>query len=105
MRARVCALLSTHADIARACVLACVHAHVLCPHPRRSQIEFAPTAAIVGGLVASEVIKIIDGTWRPVNNALFVDGTTSDGLVQRLGPAFERASGSVDTGAFKPLKA
>ena len=50
-------------------------------------------------MVASEVIKVISGKERPINNAFFFDGATGDGMVQRLGPSFECPWG-VDKGAF-----
>lgn len=68
-----------------------------------SAIELAPVCAIVGGLIASEVLKVISGKERPINNALFFDGTTSDGVVLRLGPAFDCPWG-VDKGAFKEFR-
>jgi len=51
--------------------------------------ELSPVSAIVGGMVASEVIKVISGKETPINNAFFFNGETSDGIVQRLGPSFE----------------
>ena len=54
------------------------------------------------GMVASEVIKVISGKERPINNALFFEGLTSDGLVQRLGPSFDCTWG-LDKGAFKEV--
>ena len=56
-----------------------------------------------GGVVASEVIKVISGKERPINNAFFYDGALSDGLVQRLGPSFDAPWG-VDKGDFKPVR-
>lgn len=63
-------------------------------------IEFAPVAAVVGGMVAAEVTKLIGGKDKPINNALFFDGTTSDGIVVRLGPSYDAPWGR-DTGDFK----
>ena len=67
--------------------------------------ELAPVAAIVGGMVANEVIKVISGKERPINNCLFFDGDKCDGLVQRLGPSFEvgEFTSYVDKGEFKRL--
>ena len=65
--------------------------------------ELAPVCAIVGGMVASEVVKIISGKERPINNVLFFDGASSDGIVQRLGPSFD-CSWGLDRGDFKPVK-
>ena len=64
--------------------------------------ELAPVCAILGGMVASEVIKIISGKERPINNAFFFDGVTSDGICLRLGPSFE-CPGGVDKGEFKAV--
>jgi ubiquitin-like 1-activating enzyme E1 A len=65
--------------------------------------ELAPVCAVVGGMVASEVIKIISNKERPVNNTFFFDGTSADGIILRLGPSFDTSSG-VDKGEFKELK-
>ena len=65
--------------------------------------ELAPVCAVVGGMVASEVIKIISNKERPVNNSFFFDGTSADGIILRLGPSFDTSSG-VDKGEFKVLK-
>jgi molybdopterin/thiamine biosynthesis adenylyltransferase len=66
--------------------------------------ELAPVCAIVGGMVASEVIKIISGKERPINNVFFFDGSTSDGIFQRLGPSFDCPWG-LDKGGFKKVDA
>lgn len=56
---------------------------------RHADAELAPVCAIVGGVVASEVIKIISGKGAPINNAFFFDALqTSEGSVQRLGPSY-----------------
>jgi len=56
---------------------------------RHADAELAPVCAIVGGVVASEVIKVISGKGAPINNAFFFDALqTSEGCVQRLGPSF-----------------
>ena len=68
---------------------------------RHAQAEMAPVCAVVGGVVASEVIKIISGKGAPINNAFFFDALdTSEGIVQRLGPSFSCPWG-VDAG--KPV--
>ena len=72
---------------------------VACPHS-----QLAPISAIVGGMIASEVIKIISGKERPINNALFFDGATSDGLCQRLGPSFDLGPRGVHKGEFTVLR-
>lgn len=50
-----------------------------------STIELSPICAVVGGIVAGEVIKVISGSEAPLNNALFFDGKTGEGLVLRIG--------------------
>ena len=67
-----------------------------------SGIELAPVCAIVGGIVASEVIKVISGKELPINNAFFFDGLASNGIVQRLGPSFDCPWG-IDKGDFKEV--
>ncbi len=50
--------------------------------------ELAPVCAIMGGMVATEVIKIIGGKEAPINNVLLFDATASTdaaGVVARLG--------------------
>lgn len=37
-----------------------------------ARTELAPVSAIVGGMVASEVIKVISGKERPMNNSFFL---------------------------------
>lgn len=47
---------------------------------RHADAELAPVCAIVGGVVASEVIKVISGKGAPINNAFFFDALqTSEG--------------------------
>ena len=67
-------------------------------------IELAPVSAILGGMVGSEVIKIISGKERPINNLFVFNGKTSDGVVQRLGPSFDCPWG-LDKGDFKEVRA
>ena len=68
---------------------------------RHAEAEMAPVCAVVGGVVASEVIKIISGKGAPINNAFFFDALdSSEGHVQRLGPSFDCPWG-VDEG--KPV--
>ena len=70
---------------------------------RHAQAEMAPVCAVVGGVVASEVIKIISGKGAPINNAFFFDALdTSEGIVQRLGPSFSCPWG-VDEGKATKL--
>jgi len=65
-------------------------------------LELAPVCAVLGGMIASEVVKIIGGKERPIHNALFFDGVSADGVVQRLGPSFDCPWG-LDKGEFKAL--
>lgn len=65
--------------------------------------ELAPVCAVMGGMIANEVIKLISGADRPINNALFFDGRSCDGVVQRLGPSFDCPSG-LDSGAWVPVE-
>ena len=47
---------------------------------RHAEAELAPVCAVVGGVVASEVIKAISGKGAPINNAFFFDALqTSEG--------------------------
>ena len=64
-------------------------------------VELAPVTAIVGGMIASEVIKIISGKELPINNAFFFDGDSCDGVVLHLGPSFSLPGGVIDNGKFK----
>ena len=71
---------------------------------RHADAELAPVCAIVGGVVASEVIKIISGKGAPINNAFFFDALdTSEGIVQRLGPSFDCPWG-LEKGEFKEVR-
>lgn len=58
---------------------------------RHADAELAPVCAIVGGVVASEVIKVISGKGAPINNAFFFDALqTSEGAPSgshRMSPA------------------
>lgn len=52
---------------------------------RHADAELAPVCAIVGGVVASEVIKVISGKGAPINNAFFFDALqTSEGAPPSL---------------------
>ena len=59
--------------------------------------------AVVGGIVAADVIKIISGKEPPINNAFFYDGATGEGVVQRLGPTHAAPWGK-DSGSPKLLE-
>lgn len=59
-------------------------------------VELSPICAIMGGMVAAEVIKIISGRDAPINNLLLLDAATpSDaaGVTVRYGPAFQSDNG------------
>ena len=56
--------------------------------------------AVVGGVIANEIIKIISGKERPINNAFLFDALSGEGVVQRLGPCFDCPWG-IDKGEFK----
>mmetsp|Transcript_6954 Transcript_6954/g.22819 ORF Transcript_6954/g.22819 Transcript_6954/m.22819 type:complete len:383 (-) Transcript_6954:453-1601(-) len=63
---------------------------------KNASTELAPVCAIMGGMVAAEVIKIISGKDAPINNLFLFDAaTTSDaaGVIARYGPAFETEQG------------
>lgn len=47
--------------------------------------ELSPVAAIVGGVFAGEVIKVVSGKDMPLNNFFFYDGIDSTGLVEQIG--------------------
>ena len=42
-------------------------------------VELSPICAIMGGMVAAEVIKIISGRDAPINNLLLLDAATPSG--------------------------
>ena len=67
-----------------------------------ANLELAPVTAIVGGILAAEVIKVIGARDRPINNVIFFDGVTADGFVQRVGPSFDCPWG-LDKGEFKEV--
>ena len=70
-----------------------------------SEVELAPVCAIVGGVIASEVIKVISGKERPLNNTFIFEGNPDmNGYVMRIGPSFDCPWG-VDNGVFKEEKA
>ena len=64
-----------------------------------------PLTAIVGGVIASEVIKVISGKERPLNNTFIFEGNPDmNGYCMRIGPSFDCPWG-VDNGVFKEEKA
>eukprot|EP00316_Scyphosphaera_apsteinii_P020487 CAMPEP_0119314624 /NCGR_PEP_ID=MMETSP1333-20130426/33409_1 /TAXON_ID=418940 /ORGANISM="Scyphosphaera apsteinii, Strain RCC1455" /LENGTH=372 /DNA_ID=CAMNT_0007319773 /DNA_START=20 /DNA_END=1135 /DNA_ORIENTATION=+ len=55
-------------------------------------MEVPAVCAIMGGMVASEVVKIISGQEAPINNVFLFDATTDSGgagVVVRMGPSFK----------------
>ena len=50
---------------------------------------FYPVNAIVGGVMAQEVIKAVSGKDTPHNNFFFYDGVSTTGMVQKINPAQE----------------
>lgn len=51
----------------------------------RDGCAIGPVCAIVGGILAAEVIKAISQKDAPHNNFFFYDGATSDGKIARIG--------------------
>eukprot|EP00045_Choanoeca_perplexa_P003612 m.32232 g.32232 ORF g.32232 m.32232 type:complete len:329 (+) comp12140_c0_seq1:45-1031(+) len=47
--------------------------------------ELNPAAAILGGVLGGEIIKVVSGKDEPVDNIFLWDATTSNGTVYRLG--------------------
>uniref|UniRef100_A0A7S3B1H5 THIF-type NAD/FAD binding fold domain-containing protein n=1 Tax=Haptolina ericina TaxID=156174 RepID=A0A7S3B1H5_9EUKA len=68
-----------------------------------AKAELSPICAVVGGIVAAEVIKIISGKEAPINNAFFFDGASGDGVVQRVGPSFNTPWG-MDSGVPRKME-
>jgi len=54
---------------------------------RGARAELAPVAAVVGGELAQEVLKVVTGKELPFNNHFFFDGITCAGQVEALGRA------------------
>ncbi|KAL1523485.1 hypothetical protein AB1Y20_018423 [Prymnesium parvum] len=52
-------------------------------------VELSPICAVLGGVVAAEVIKIIGRKEVPLSNSFFFDGNSGEGVVLRLGPSFD----------------
>ena len=64
---------------------------------RSAGAELAPVCAVVGGMVAAEVVKIISGKEEPINNSFFYEALEGNGVVKRLGPS-TRCPWGVDRG-------
>jgi ubiquitin-like 1-activating enzyme E1 A len=47
--------------------------------------EFVPVSAIVAGIAAQEMIKILSANDEPLNNFFFYDSSDGSGLVERIG--------------------
>ena len=58
----------------------------LCEVYRLQGRDLSPVAAVVGGIVAQEVIKVLSGKDEPLGNCFFFDGQQSRGLVERFVP-------------------
>jgi len=56
---------------------------------RVSAVEFGPTSAIFGGLIAAEVVKVVSGKDEPYNNVMLFNAHTSTAIVKRLPPLQE----------------
>lgn len=46
--------------------------------------ELSPVAAIVGGVIAQEIIKLLSGNDEPLSNCFVFDGATSRGTIEKL---------------------
>ncbi|KAJ1920212.1 E1 ubiquitin-activating protein aos1 [Mycoemilia scoparia] len=51
-----------------------------------ARIEYPPTNAIVGGMLAQEILKVITGKEFPVTNFFLFDGMTNEGSVNSVFP-------------------
>lgn len=47
-------------------------------------VEFMPVSAIVGGIAAQEMIKILSANDEPLNNFFFYDSSDGSGLVEKI---------------------
>ncbi|MXQ92918.1 hypothetical protein E5288_WYG017548 [Bos mutus] len=48
--------------------------------------EMAPVCAVVGGILAQEIVKALSQRDPPHNNFFFFDGMKGNGIVECLGP-------------------
>jgi hypothetical protein len=48
--------------------------------------DLAPTCAILGGIVAQEIIKIVSGKGQPLSNVFTFDGLHGPGLIDSIAP-------------------
>ena len=48
--------------------------------------ELSPVCAVVGGVLAQEVIKAISGKDRPYTNCFLYDGQQNTGIIEILQP-------------------
>lgn len=53
---------------------------------RSCSFSLAPVAAIVGGMWGREVVKVVSGRDKPLNNFFFFNAGTSAGSVETVGP-------------------
>eukprot|EP00053_Salpingoeca_punica_P010266 m.92439 g.92439 ORF g.92439 m.92439 type:complete len:353 (+) comp15332_c1_seq1:31-1089(+) len=54
--------------------------------------ELGPVAAVVGGILGSEIIKAISGKDEPLKNCFLYDGLETTGLVECLAPEEKKAA-------------
>jgi ubiquitin-like 1-activating enzyme E1 A len=47
--------------------------------------ELSPVCALVGGIVAQEIIKLVSGNDAPLQNIFLYNGLDGDGIVEFLG--------------------
>ena len=50
-----------------------------------NRAQFAPTCAVLGGLLGQEVVKVLARKELPVNNILLLDATDGAAVVKRVG--------------------
>ena len=56
--------------------------------------DLSPVAAIVGGIVAQEIIKVLSGKDEPLGNTFVFDGHQSRGMIEKLMPQQTSVSSS-----------
>lgn len=49
-----------------------------------ARVEFTPVCAILGGILAQDVLKVVSGKDRPINNFFFYNGLDCSGLINRI---------------------
>jgi len=65
-----------------------VDAAVVLPmaHVLARQKSFAPTCAILGGLLGNEVVRVLGRTEAPANNVLLFDASLGEAMIRRVAP-------------------